>query len=170
MSAISSHDSYLPSGIRLFWAATSFPISPWDMVLCSLARPSPEVNRCMVCNDSKHEAHKNKMGLGISDNFFSLSRISYFISYIFISICRQVKTYSPDEPLEKYFNDPNKEKHFPCCNSLTRSNLLFPRAICDENQFAPSHGSSSLRLHSSSTTFIQTFQLSTQSVLLATMK
>lgn len=70
LSAISSHDSYLPSGVRLFCVAASFPISPWDMVLCSLAWPSPEVNRCTVCNDSKHEAFKNKTALGVSDDFF----------------------------------------------------------------------------------------------------
>lgn len=64
----------------------------------------------------------------------------------------------------------NKERHFPCSNSPTILDLLFPWAIGDENQFAPSHGSLSLSLHSSSTIFIQTSQLSTQSVLLATMK
>lgn len=71
MSAISSRDSYLPSGVRLFCVAASFPISPWDMVLCSLAWPSPEVNRCTVWNDSKREAFKNNTALGIPDYFFS---------------------------------------------------------------------------------------------------
>lgn len=65
---------------------------------------------------------------------------------------------------------PKKERHFPCSNSPTRPNLLSPWAVGDENQFAPSHRSLLLSLHSSSTIFIQTsFQLSTLSVLLATM-
>lgn len=97
LSVTSRNDSYLPSRVRFFCVAASFPISPWDMVLCSLAWPSPEVNRCTVCNDSNHETFKNKTALGISNDFFSPPKTSYFISYIFISICLQVKTYSPDD-------------------------------------------------------------------------
>lgn len=95
LSAISSHDSYLPSGVRLFCEAASFPISPWDMVLCSLAWPSPEVNLCTVCNDSKHEAFKNKTALGISDDFFFPIKNQVFYLLHFYSYLPTVESLQP---------------------------------------------------------------------------